>query len=236
MDDVRLMQELAGLDKREKRLRARAEEVPLLIEETRKKINDAEAEVAKTKNEAEEQKKIMRSLELEIQAMTDKLDKYSKQLLDVKTNKEFQSLRKEMSDVETAISEREDQLLETMDLLDGSTRLVEDTGGKAHEVRVKEGKNLKKLEEELEDTEVQLIEVSEKRNRAIERLSPQLREEYLKIRAHYAGDAIVSVEGGVCTGCYVNIPPNVVGELHAVKNIIRCEQCGRFLYCGDDYE
>ena len=91
-------------------------------------------------------------------------------------------------------------------------------------------------EKELKDTEVQLIEVSEKRKLAIEKLSPHLRDEYVKVKSHYAGDVIVAVSGGVCTGCYVNIPPNIVGELHAGNSVIRCEQCGRFLYHSDEYD
>jgi predicted nucleic acid-binding Zn-ribbon protein len=57
MDDVGVMRELAGLDERERKLRTRAEEVPLLIEETRKKIEDAEEEIAGAKNDAEERKR-----------------------------------------------------------------------------------------------------------------------------------------------------------------------------------
>jgi predicted nucleic acid-binding Zn-ribbon protein len=234
MDDVGVIRELAGLDEREKKLRTRAEEVPLLIEETRKKMEDAQEEITGIRNDAEERKRIIRTLELEIQEMTEKLDKYSKQLLDIKTNKEFQSLQKEMADVERAIGEREDQLLETMDRLEECARLIESAEAKTKSAREQEENNLRELEKELQDTEVQLIEVSEKRKRAVERLSPQLREDYVKVRSHYAGDAIVAVSGGVCTGCYVNIPPNIVGELHAASRIIRCEQCGRFLYYSDE--
>ena len=69
MDDVGVMRELAGLDERERKLRTRAEKVPLLIEETRKKIEDAEEEIAGAKNDAEERKRTIRTLELEIQEM-----------------------------------------------------------------------------------------------------------------------------------------------------------------------
>ncbi|UCE26489.1 MAG: hypothetical protein JSW52_09065 [Candidatus Coatesbacteria bacterium] len=236
MEDAGVIRELADLDEREKNLRTRAEEVPLLIEESRKRTEKAEEGIAKVRDEAEEQKRTIRTLELEIQEMNDKLEKYSKQLMDVKTNKEFQSLQKEMADVEGAITEREDQLLETMDRLEEYSRTAENAEAETKGAREEEENNLRELETELKDTEIQLIEVSEKRKRAIEKLSPQLRDEYEKVKSHYPGDAIVAVSGGVCTGCYVNIPPNVVGELHAGGSIIRCEQCGRFLYFNNEYE
>jgi len=236
MENVGVIRELAGLDERERRLRTRAEEVPLLIEESRKRTEKTEEEISRVRNDAEEQKRTIRTLELEIQEMNDKLEKYSKQLLDVKTNKEFQSLQKEITDVEGAIAEREDQLLETMDRFEERTRTADNAEAKMKEAREEEENNLRELESELKDNEVQLIEVSEKRERAIEKLSPQLRDEYEKVKSHYAGDAIVAVSAGVCTGCYVNIPPNIVGEIHAGGSVIRCEQCGRFLYFSNEYD
>lgn len=236
MNDVTVINELAELDWREKKLRNRAEEIPLLIRETQAGMAEKDEELKNAGELIDEETRKIRSLELEIQDMNDKLDKYSKQLLEVKTNKEFQSLQNEMAGIEETIKEREDQLLETMELLDSyKLRLadIEDNSGKIRE----NGERLVKLlERELKDAEVQLIEVAKKRELAVEKLSPRIREEYSKVKSHYAGEAIVIVSGSVCTGCYVNIPPNIVGELRAGDSVIRCEQCGRFLCYRDEYE
>jgi predicted nucleic acid-binding Zn-ribbon protein len=236
MSDITVIRELAELDGREKKLRNRAEEIPSLIRETRTRITEKDEELNNARKLIDEETRKVHSLELEIQDMNDKLDKYSKQLLEVKTNKEFQSLQKEMAGIEETIKEREDQLLETMELVDDyKIRLtdMEDSSGK---IREEGERSVSVLERELEDTEVQLIEVTKKRELAVEKLSPRIRDEYSKVKSHYAGEAIVLVSGGVCTGCYVNIPPNIVGELRAGDRVIRCEQCGRFLCYRDEYE
>lgn len=236
MNDVGVIRELADLNKREKKLRCRIEEIPRLIDRTQKTIAEADEEVTTAKDKAGEQRRRLRSLELEIEEMNERLVKYSRQLLDIKTNKEYQSLKKEITDLETAVREREDQMLETMELLDDYTRLVTDTEANIVEIRVNKEQTLTELKKELKDTEVQLIEVAEKRKRATDKLSPQIREEYLKLMSHYDGEAIVPDADGVCNGCFVNIPPKIIGELKAERTIIRCEQCGRFLYAGDEFK
>jgi predicted nucleic acid-binding Zn-ribbon protein len=236
MSDIIVIRELAELDRRERKLRDRADEIPSLIKEAQNGITETDEELKAAKCMVDEEKRKIRSLELEIQDMNDKLDKYSKQLLEVKTNKEFQSLQKEMVGIEKAINEREDQLLETMESVDNYNRRLVDIETNIKKVHETGEQSLKVLKRESEDTEIQLVEVTKKRELAIGRLSPQVREEYSKIKSHYVGEAIVVVSGGVCTGCYVNIPPNIVGELQAGDTIIRCEQCGRFLCCGDEYE
>ncbi|MCP4229995.1 MAG: hypothetical protein GY771_07585, partial [bacterium] len=79
------------------------------------------------------------------------------------------------------------------------------------------------------------IEVTEKRKRAIERLSPQMRGEYERIHNRYNGEAVVPLINGTCKGCFVNVPPQVIERLYRGGAIIRCDSCGRFLYTSEEY-
>jgi predicted nucleic acid-binding Zn-ribbon protein len=81
----------------------------------------------------------------------------------------------------------------------------------------------------LHDIQLQILEVEEKRQRFVPRLSPQVRGAYLRAFDHYRGDAFATAEEGHCAGCYVNVPAQVLSELRAGSKLYRCESCGRFI-------
>src|SRR5450432_1344168 len=162
------------------------------------------------------------------------IKKYEKQSDNVKNNREFEALNKEMEmqtlDVKLAEKHIKDA---TEDIAEKAKQL--DLAKKA--VATKET-NLKGKKGELE----KIIAETDKEEKHYNKLAAAAREHidgrlmlsYDRIRKNYQnGLAVVPVERDSCGGCFNAIPPQKQSEVKQRKKIIVCENCGRILVDDD---
>ncbi len=233
MTDKEILGELSELDKRDNKLRTAAEEIPAAIAELSEKLTGTENRLSETENEIEELRKELRKSERIVEEFTAQLNRYNQQILDVKTNKEYHSIQNEIETTNSNISRAEENIIEIMDRLEGlEAEQLELTQINEND-RAPLLEKVARFRNELNEIEIQQIEVVEKRKRAIEQLSPQMRGEYERVHERYNGEAVVPVIDGTCKGCFVNVPPQVIEKLYRGASIIRCDSCGRFLYIED---
>jgi predicted nucleic acid-binding Zn-ribbon protein len=158
------------------------------------------------------------------------LAKYEAQSDNVKNNREFEAINKEieMQGLEIKLSEKNirdanEELAEKVKVLDAAKKTI----------AVKEGVlNHKKeeLEKIIADTEIEEKELDIKSAEARSHIDERLLYSYDRIRNSYRnGLAVVTVERDACGGCFNSIPPQRQSEIRLHKKIIVCENCGRIL-------
>jgi len=158
------------------------------------------------------------------------LAKYESQSDNVKNNREFEAINKEieMQGLEIKLSEKNirdanEELAEKIKVLDAAKKTI----------AVKEGVlNHKKeeLEKIIADTEIEEKELDVKSAEARSHIDERLLYSYDRIRNSYRnGLAVVTVERDACGGCFNSIPPQRQSEIRLHKKIIVCENCGRIL-------
>jgi predicted nucleic acid-binding Zn-ribbon protein len=158
------------------------------------------------------------------------LAKYETQSDNVKNNREFEAINKEieMQGLEIKLSEKNirdanEELAEKVKVLDAAKKTI----------AVKEGVlNHKKeeLEKIIADTEIEEKELNIKSAEARSHIDERLLYSYDRIRNSYRnGLAVVTVERDACGGCFNSIPPQRQSEIRLHKKIIVCENCGRIL-------
>ncbi len=74
------------------------------------------------------------------------------------------------------------------------------------------------------------------KDKKIEDIRNDLRSLYKRYYSKFAERAIVPVKNGVCTGCYVTIPPMRIDRIRAMDSLEICENCGRILIWEDNSE
>jgi predicted nucleic acid-binding Zn-ribbon protein len=158
------------------------------------------------------------------------LAKYESQSENVKNNREFEAINKEieMQGLEIKLCEKNirdanEELAEKVKVLDAAKKTI----------AVKEGVlNHKKeeLEKIIADTEIEEKELNVKSAEARSHIDERLLYSYDRIRNSYRnGLAVVTVERDACGGCFNAIPPQRQSEIRLHKKIIVCENCGRIL-------
>jgi predicted nucleic acid-binding Zn-ribbon protein len=158
------------------------------------------------------------------------IKKYEEQQMNVRNNREYDAITKEMElqNLEIQISEK--RIKEAFVKIELKKEEVEKTQAELTE-RSKD-LDLKKSElavliQESEDDEKKLMADRVKASAAIEE---RLLNSYNKLRDNARnGLAVVAVSRGACGGCFNVVPPQRQADIREKKKIIVCEHCGRIL-------
>jgi predicted nucleic acid-binding Zn-ribbon protein len=216
---------------------SKLDEIEVLKGELPIEVSDLDDELAGLETRTNNLKAAIKEIESEISAFKGKIKesetlqkRYKKQLDDVKNNREFEALTKEIE-----LQGLEVQLIEKK-IREAESRI------EAKEITLKEAKarmsekkkdlNNKKVELEkiIENTEKEEKKLKRSATTARKKIDDRLMHSYEKVRARYRnGMAVVPVDRGACGGCFNQIPPQVQLEISLRKKIIACEHCGRIL-------
>lgn len=204
-------------------------DLPQIVRELSEKVEALKQKIKHTEEEIRNLQVKSDETDLEMITLAEKIEKYKKQLFQVKTNKQYDALTLEIDNAQKKIEELTKQVA-------------------VYEGNIKNAKNdletfkkdLVQLEEELGEKQQELTKISKeneeeereyrhKREKLILKISKADHSLYERIRKAKDGKAVVGVKKNSCGGCYYAIPIQKIVELRQNKKIFTCEQCGRIL-------
>ncbi len=205
-------------------------ELPLEVQDLEDEIAGLETRVSKYQDDIASLEKSIAGKKQEIVNAEALTKKYMEQQDNVRNNREYDSLSKEiefqtleMELCEKRIKEFEAQIAEKTEIINESTILLNE---RKSDLDTKK-KELEGIVSETQKEEDQL-ELREENIKSI--LDERLQTAYHKIRSNARnGLAVVPVERDSCGGCYNKIPPQRQLDIASRKKIIVCEYCGRIL-------
>ena len=158
------------------------------------------------------------------------IKKYEKQQDNVKNNREFEAINKEIEMQELEVRLNEKHIKDaTFELKERSYGRIK-TEDKINEVEAALKVKRAELEKIIGETEKGESALIEKSTAAKEKVDPRLLLAYERIRGSYHnGLAVVPIMRDSCGGCFNVIPPQRQSEIRQHKKIIACEHCGRIL-------
>jgi predicted nucleic acid-binding Zn-ribbon protein len=224
-----LLLKLQRLDDEIDKLKAEEESIPDRKQEIEEGLKAIEARVQVAHDETIDFAKTRKSLEIELDANNDKMNKFQSQLYLVKSNREYEALQHEINDLKEKSSAIEDRVLETLESTEQLTSKIKKEEEALKEERARAGQEQAELDGQLKELQDQIAVKSDARKRLIVDLDPVLLKRYDRIRKSKGGLAVTSVENGACGGCFRRIPPHEMQNLKKDDRIITCEGCGRII-------
>ena len=229
-DQLRALIELQKLDGEihhlRRELRAKPEETARLKQEhqTRSKI----LQEAESRSKASEVKR--NQMETELGQKEEQIKKLQGQLFQVKTNKEYSALQKEIEGFKADRSVLEEEILKRMEEVDQTKSRVaaEKQLLKAEEEKL--NVRLKEIEGESRQIEARIQELQQQRGAVTPRVDPPVLAQYERILERRDGMALVPVRGNACGGCFMGLPPQLINEVQLSTRLVPCESCARILY------
>ncbi len=205
-------------------------EKPRLLEQYRKKRDERKTELTEAEKALTALQMKRKEKEIDLETKEGNVKKYQTQLYQVKTNKEYQSLQKEIETLKADNSVLEEEILQMMDEVDQKKREVSRLRQslEAEEAELKQQE--KRIAEEVIAIERELKSLKESREEIIPELERKLFEQYDRILAAKGGLALVPVRGDGCGGCNMNLPPQRINEVRLQEKWVMCENCSRILY------
>ncbi|MDR2130380.1 MAG: C4-type zinc ribbon domain-containing protein [Odoribacteraceae bacterium] len=205
-------------------------ELPLEVQDLEDELAGLSTRIENLKTELEELKKVTAQRNMDIKKAEDAIHKYSEQMQDVRNNRQYDALNKEVEFQNLEIELQRKRIGESLRVVKEKEILMEEAirryDEKHIDLDVKKGE-LNDIVNETHKEEETLRAKSQKLSAAID---DRLLFAYRRIRDNARnGLAVVTVDRDACGGCFNKIPPQRQLDIRSRKKIIVCEYCGRIL-------
>jgi predicted nucleic acid-binding Zn-ribbon protein len=150
--------------------------------------------------------------------------------MEVKTNKEYQAMQKEIATAEEAVRSHEDRILEQMEEADVLGRQAKATEGELARQRAEIAAERARLDEERGATDRAVEKTTAERAAVARELSPQALNLFEHVARQRKGLAVAEARDGHCMVCHVRLRPQVFNEVRRNEALIQCDSCLRILY------
>ena len=211
-------------------LTARKTKLPEKIAELEGELAAFTATVEELRKKQEDLTKRQRERESDLKKGQDTLKKAQDRLTEVKTNKEYQAVLKEIEVLKEKNSGTEDDIISALEEADRARGEVTVKEAAFVEYRRRYDEERQKLEEELDSLDAELLARRQKNDEIRKQIGADLLKRYEAIQVVRNGLAVVEVWKEVCRGCHMNIPPQLYNELQKATELISCPNCNRIIY------
>jgi len=228
--DLQHLIQLQDLDLAAERVRRRIGDIPAVQVTLDARLADRSAAVAAVKERTASSQTARREIEKELAVVQARLSKFKDQLMEVKTNKEYQAMQHEIAAAEQNVRSQEDRLLDRMEeaeILAAELKAAE-AALKTEQTEVAREKQA--LEAERAGLERETEQMSAARNALTAQLSPPAIALFEHVARHRRGQALSEARDGHCTQCHVRLRPQVFNDVRRNDTLIQCESCSRILY------
>ncbi|MCX6537521.1 MAG: C4-type zinc ribbon domain-containing protein [Acidobacteria bacterium] len=171
-----------------------------------------------------------RELEKDLAEQQGRLSRFKNQLMEVKTNREYQAMQKEIEVAQHEIQKFEDRLLERMIEFDEVTRQVKSAEKAFAEQTVAIEAERKELGAHLTEAQAATVRLAADREALMAQMNRSVVTIFEKVMKYRGITAIATVQEGRCSVCGVRMRPQAYNDLRRNEMIFQCESCQRILY------
>ena len=229
-DKLKALYQLQCVDADIDNIRVVRGELPLEIQDLEDDISGLKTRIDKYNEELSTLDGDLSALKIKKKDAKTLIKKYDKQIANIKNNREYESLSKEIEfqtlEIELCEKKQKEVKAKTTlkdEVINGTKDILKE---RRKEFKIKNGE-LNEITKETEKEEKSLIKKSDKAQKVIEE---RLLSAYSRIRTNVRnGLAVVSVDRDACGGCKNIIPPQRQLDIRMHKKVIVCEHCGRIL-------
>ncbi len=229
-DKLRALYDLQQIDSRIDKIRTIRGELPLEVEDLEDEIAGLKTRLDKLKAETKTFDEEVSARKQQIKDAQTLIKKYEQQQMNVRNNREFDSLSKEIEFQTLEIQLAEKKIKEAQFRIEDKKKAAEEISAKIDDRT--QDLNLKKseLEDIVEETRKDEEMLLDKSMEFAGYIEDRLQSAYKRLRSNAAnGLAVVSIQRDACGGCFAHIPPQRQLDIAQRKKVIVCEYCGRIL-------
>ena len=210
-------------------------ELPLEVQDLEDEIEGLNTRIANIEAEIEELNSLSKQRSREKDQAQMLIAKYKEQQNNVRNNREFDAITKEIEYQELEIELAEKRLKEYSAAIKNKKAQLESAEAVASERNVDLAAKKSELESIEAETADQVAALEAKADKAKVKIDERLLAAYNRIRRSVRnGLAVVTVKRDACGGCFNRIPPQRQADIRQGKKLIVCEYCGRILVGGDE--
>ena len=212
------------------RIRTLRGELPLEVEDLEDTIEGLKTRISKTEAEIADLRSKMSEFRGKIELANSQLATYKAQMDNVRNNREYDLLNKEIEfqtlEIELCNKRIREAQVQEKGREEFLAKSKEELEGRVQDLEVKKNE----LDEIVAETKADEERLREKAKNLETLIEPRLLQSFKRIRKNCRnGLGIVYVQRDACGGCFAKIPPQRQLDVRMRKKVIVCEYCGRIL-------
>ncbi len=216
----RVQQELGHIGPERETLRTRAVTAQTHLDAAKNRVKQIESE--------------RKRLELDVEGQKSQIEKYANQQLQTRKNEEYRALAHEIEMCKETIVKIEDQEIVLMEQGEAAQKEVARATQEAGEAKKLMDSQVAELDQREANLKKELTELQTGRTELAAAVEETARARYERLFKNRGDNVIVGVNNGVCGGCHMKLPPQVLVTCRSQQEIVACSNCGRILYYTRD--
>lgn len=205
-------------------------ELPLEVKDLEDSIIGLETRLENYKNDVKEFNTSVAAHKVGIQEAQALIEKYTEQQNNVRNNKEFDHLTKEIEYQGLEIESRDKKVRDLTKMLNDRKEEIEDLQQLLADRKAAFQEKREELDEIIAETRQEEEKLREQVKNLEKEIEPRLLSSFKRIRKNARnGLGIVYIQRDACGGCFNKIPPQRQMDIKLRKKIIVCEYCGRIM-------
>ena len=219
---LRVREQLTRISPEREGFRAQASEASSVLEAAKQRTKQIESD--------------RKQRELDVEAKKEQIGKYSLQQFQTKKNEEYRALAHQIETCRADITALEDAQLNLMEQAEGAQREMVAATRQADELKKLANGKLQDLDALEKSLTAELAELESDRDQLKGTVEPGALNRYERLLKLKGGNAVVGIQHGVCGGCHMRFPTQIVVTCQAGKELVTCPNCGRILYYSSDMD
>ena len=227
-----ILREIHRLRRNAKDLKGKIDQGPRQLKGQEDKVTRQEQILKQAQEDLKRLKVATHEKEVSLKASDELVKKYTKQLSDIMSKKEYDALKAELAHARDKAAKLEDQILEALGQLEEQTAQIPVLENHLKETRAQAEQFNRDYQARLADLANQLKDVQSKLAEVEGTLPEDIKPLYDRLTSLKGEDALALVESRTCTACYTEITPQSYNDLIRALFVI-CKSCGRMLYLAE---
>jgi predicted nucleic acid-binding Zn-ribbon protein len=214
--------ELAHIEPERQMLKQKATGAQLSLDDAKARIKHIESE--------------RKNLELEVEGKKALIVKYANQQLQTRKNEEYRALTNEIDTCKRAIFTIEDQEIALMEQAEAAHKTALAANRAADEARKLMDEQVAQLGQREMNLQKELEKLQLNRSELAAAVDEIVCGRYERLLRNKGENVVVGVQHGVCGGCHMKLPPQLLVACRSGKELVTCINCGRIIYYTRDMD
>lgn len=227
---LRPLIDLQVLDLRMAEVKEQQRKLPVLLATAQAPLNDVTKQLTDLTASLEVVTKERRAHEKDLEAHDAQTEKLRARLSELKTNKEYQAHLFEIEMANKKKSEIEEKILVCMEKIEQQQKGITEAQAKKAEADKQFAQEKAALDGQQALLTAELAELEQKHKAIAAGVERGLLARYIKLKASRKEQALAPVRNGICFGCKLQLPPQLVAQVRRSDVLLTCNYCHRILY------
>ena len=210
-------------------MEARIAQAPRQLQVQKAKLQAAEDNLKQAQDEIKQLKVKINDREVTVKATYQQVAKWEKQREGVENKKEFEALNHETAQAQSRIKSLEDEIFETMTLVEEKTAQLPAIESITKQVRAEVAQFEKEYDDRIAKFEAERAQTVAELSAVDAQFTDDVLMLYQKMVRARGPDGLARIEGRVCTVCNTELTPQNASEVKRGLFVL-CKSCGRIMY------